>query len=123
MRARAGGRDAEAVEFGDCVLHSIRSGVRDMIAGQRCHVESRALQCSEMRWIAGRCGNIEMRLDTPLRMRNFDVPYENVTCMELMACQVKQGVGVRLVENQVADHLQGQRFTHGNTSDSGDLYT
>jgi hypothetical protein len=26
--------------------------------------------------------------------------------VELMACQIKQGVGVRLVENQVAGHLQ-----------------
>jgi len=42
-----------------------------------------------MRWIAGRCGYIEMRLNTPRGMRNFDVPYKDVTGVELMARQVK----------------------------------
>ena len=42
-----------------------------------------------MRRIAGRCGNIEMRLDTPRRMRNFDVPHQDVARLELMARQVK----------------------------------
>jgi hypothetical protein len=94
------------VEFRNRVLHTIRSRVRDVIAGQCRHVESRALERSKVRRIAGGCGHIKMRLYAPRRVRNFDVPYEDVTGVELMACQIKQGVGVRLVENQVAGHLQ-----------------
>jgi hypothetical protein len=52
-------------------------------------VEARALEGSEMRRIAGRCGNVEMRLDTSRRMRHFDVPHKDVTRLELMACQIK----------------------------------
>jgi len=106
IHTRAGGREAQAAELGDRVLDSIRTGVRDVIAGQRRHVKSRTLQRSEMRRIAGRCGNIELRLYTPRRVRNFDVPYQDVTCPELMARQVKQSIGIGLVEDQVAGHLQ-----------------
>jgi hypothetical protein len=111
------------VEFGDRVLHSIRSGIRDVIASQRRYVESRALECSKIRRIAGRGGNVEMRLDTPHRMRNFDVPHKDLARVELMACQIKQSIGIRLVENQVAGHLQSKEFTQGNASDCGDVYT
>ena len=76
-----------------------------------------------MRRITGRCRNIEMRLYAPRRMRNFDVPHKDVARLELMPCQVKQGVGIGLVENQVADHLQSQRLTHRIASDGRDLYT
>jgi len=106
IHARAGGRDAETAEFGDRIFNAVRSGVRDVIAGQCRHVESRTLKGSEMRRIAGRCGNIELRLYTPRRVRNFDVPYQDVTCPELMARQVKQSIGIGLVEDQVAGHLQ-----------------
>jgi len=94
-----------------------------VIACQSRHVESRALECSKIRRIASRGGNIEVRHNSPRRMRNFDVSYEDVTGVELMACQIKQGVGVRFVENQVAGHLQSQRLTHGTASDWGDVYT
>jgi len=89
IRARASGREAQAVEFGDRVLHTVRSGIRDVIAGQRRHMEARALKGSKMRRVAGRCGNIEMRLYAPRCMRNFDVPHKDVTRLELMACQIK----------------------------------
>jgi hypothetical protein len=51
------------------------------------------------------------------------VPHKGVTRQELMARQVKQSVGIGLIENQVAGHLQSERFTHGNVSDPGKLYT
>ena len=56
-------------------------------------------------------------------MRNFDVPHKDVTRLELMACQIKQGIGIGLVENQIAGHLQSKEFTQGNASDCGNLYT
>jgi hypothetical protein len=40
-----------------------------------------------------------------------------------MTSQVKQDVGILLVENQVAGYLQSKKITHGNTTYSGDLYT
>jgi len=123
IRARASSCNTKAVEFGDRVLHAIRSSVRDVIACQRRHVEPRALEGSEMRRIAGRCGNIEMRLYPTGRMRNFNVPHKDVTRLEVMARQIKQSVGIRLVENQIADHLESKRLTHGKSSDSGALYT
>jgi hypothetical protein len=123
IHSRAGGRDAQPAEFGDRVFHAIRSGVGDVIAGQRRHVKSRALERSKIRRITGRCGNVEMRHNTARRMRDFDVPYEDVTGVELLACKVEQNVGIGLVENQVAGHLQSKRLTQGNASDSVDLYT
>ncbi len=123
IHARAGGREAQAAEFGDRVLHPIRSGVGDVIAGQRRNVESRTLERRKVRRIAGRCWNIEMRLYAPRRMRNFDVPHQDVARLELMTSQVKQDVGILLVENQVAGYLQSKKITHGNTTYSGDLYT
>jgi hypothetical protein len=64
-----------------------------------------------------------MRLYAPRRMRNFDVPHQDVARLELMTSQVKQDVGILLVENQVAGYLQSKKITHGNTAYSGDLYT
>jgi hypothetical protein len=52
-------------------------------------MEARALKCSKIRRIASRGGNIEMRLYAARRVRNFDVPYEDVTSVQLMACQLK----------------------------------
>src|SRR5579863_8585820 len=89
IHARACGRDAEAAEFGDRVFHAVRSSVRDVIAGQCRHVESRALEGSEMRRIAGRCGNIEMCFNASRCVRNFNVPHKDVARVELMACQIK----------------------------------
>jgi hypothetical protein len=89
IHARARSREAQAAEFRDRVFHAIRSGVRDVIASQCRYVESRALEGSKIHRIASRCGNVEMRLYTAHRMRNFDLPHEDVTRLELMACKVE----------------------------------
>src|SRR6185312_6244640 len=78
VHARARSRYAQAAQFGDRVLHTARSGIRDVIAGQRRHVESRTLQGSEMRRIAGRGGNIEMGINASRCVRNFDMPHKDV---------------------------------------------
>ena len=89
IHARAGGRDAEPAEFGDRIFHAIRSGVGYVIPRERRHVEPGTLEGSEMRRIAGWRRNVEMRLYTTSRMRNFDVPHKHVARLELIACQVE----------------------------------
>lgn len=76
-----------------------------------------------MRRIAGRGRNIETRLHAASRMWNFDMPHQHVTLMELTSCQIEKGVGIRLVEDQVARHLQSQEVSHVSASDPARLYT
>jgi hypothetical protein len=54
-----------------------------------------------------------MRLDSTGGMRNFHVTCKDITIRELPACQLEQYIWIGLIQNQVANQLNGHGFSHG----------